>query len=289
MAAKGKTPAREGAPAAPAGGEVVLEARGLSCGYGARAVVEDVSFSVRAGEVLCLLGPNGVGKTTLFRTVLGLLEPVAGSTLVLGRDLREWTERQLARRVAYIAQSHTPAFSYTVEQVVLMGRTPYVSGLGGPGGEDEAIAHDAMERLGIEGLAQRDYTQLSGGEQQLVMIARALAQRPRLLVMDEPCASLDLGNQALLLRQTARLAEEGMAVVMTTHDPNHAFALDGEVLCLGQEGLAASGRAGEVLNGEVMERLYGVPVAVGRVGGEGAAGAVACVPLVRAMREGGAS
>ena len=275
-------PAPAAAPA-PAGAPA-LEARGLACGYGGRAVLSDVSFTLDAGEVLVLLGPNGVGKTTLFKTVLGLLDPLAGEVRIQGRDLREWSENELARQLAYIPQMHESAFAFTVEQVVLMGRTPYVSGFSSPGAQDEEVACEAMERMGISDLAQRDYTELSGGERQMVLIARALAQQPRVLVMDEPCASLDLGNQSLLLTQVARLAREGMAVIMTTHDPNHAFALDGRVLCLGEGGLAAAGRASEVLTSDLMRRMYGVPVAVGRVPfGAGGQSAVACVPIVEGV------
>ena len=261
--------------------DTVLSVQGLACGYGATPVLRDVSFGLSEGGVLTLLGPNGVGKTTLFRTMLGMLSPLAGSVLVKGRPVQQLGEAELAREVAYIAQQHTPAFAFSVEQVVLMGRTPHASALSGPGPQDEAAASRAMQRLGISHLAQRDYTRLSGGERQLVMVARALAQEPALLVMDEPCAGLDLGNQALLLQQVACLAAEGMAVVMTTHDPNHAFMLDGEVLCLGREGLLAHGRAREVLTPALMQRMYGVAVAVGEVHGEkGGASATACVPLV---------
>ena len=263
--------------------DTVLSVQGLACGYGATPVLQGVSFGLSEGNVLTLLGPNGVGKTTLFKTMLGMLSPLAGSVLVKGRPVQQLGEAELAREVAYIAQQHTPAFAFSVEQVVLMGRTPHASALSGPGPQDEAAASRAMERLGISHLAQRDYTRLSGGERQLAMIARALAQEPALLVMDEPCAGLDLGNQALLLQQVARLAAEGMAVVMTTHDPNHAFMLDGEVLCLGREGLLAGGHAREVLSSALMQRMYGVPVAVGEVRhGECGQSATACVPIVDA-------
>ena len=254
----------------------VLEARGLSCGYGGRHVLEDVSFSLAAGQTLCLLGPNGVGKTTLFKTLLGFLKPLAGEVVIEGRPTADWTRKEFACEVAYIPQLHTPSFSYSVHDVVLMGRTPHLSGLSSPSGADEELATAAIERMGIGHLARRDYASLSGGERQMVLIARALAQQPRILVMDEPCASLDFGNQARLLEQILELAAQGIAVVMTTHDPNHAFLLDGDVLCLVRGGLAASGRAREVLTAERMSALYGVRVDVTASD----AGYLGCMPAI---------
>lgn len=268
-------------PGAPA-----LSARGLSCGYGARAVLEGVTFDLAEGQVLVLLGPNGVGKTTLFKTLLGFLAPLAGAVSIQGRDTASWTRKEFARAVAYIPQLHTPSFSFSVHDVVLMGRTPHLSGLSAPSANDEDIADDAIERMGIAHLARRDYASLSGGERQMVLIARALAQRPRIMVMDEPCASLDFGNQARLLEQALDLADEGIALVMTTHDPNHAFLLDGDVLCLGRGGSFTQGPAREVLTAQGMSGLYGVPVAIDEVRApvtdeDGSARAtLACVPLM---------
>ncbi len=256
-----------------------LEARGLACGYGGHAVLRDVDVSLAPGQVLALLGPNGVGKTTLFKTMLGFLPALAGEVLIGGHAAQSLSRREFAREVGYIPQLHAPAFSYSVRDVVLMGRTPHLSGLSSPGAADEEAADAAIERMGIARLSQRDYASLSGGERQMVLIARALAQAPRVLVMDEPCASLDFGNQARLLEQVLEVAAGGMAVVMTTHDPNHAFLLDGDVLCLGAGGVVARGRACEVLTEDLMELLYGVPVAVDRVRSRGVS-SMACVPMV---------
>lgn len=271
--------------------DAVLAAQGLSCGYGHRAVLTDVSFDLVSGQVLCLLGPNGVGKTTLFKTLLGFLHPLSGSVNIQGRDTSEWTRKEFAREVAYIPQMHTPSFSFSVHDVVLMGRTPHLSGFSVPSTEDGEIACSAIERMGIGHLSQRDYASLSGGERQLVLIARALAQEPRILVMDEPCASLDFGNQARLLEQVLDLAEQGIALVMTTHDPNHAFLLDGDVLCLGRGGTVTQGPAREVLTAEGMSGLYGVPVAIDEVrspaqrdGSDEGASSLSCVPLITRKR-----
>lgn len=248
-----------------------LSAHGLACGYGERTVLEGVSFDLAAGQVMAILGSNGVGKTTLFKTLLGFLRPLAGSVFVKGRDTGTWTRREFARQVAYIPQLHTPSFSFSVRDVVLMGRTPHLPGLASPSAADERVADEVIGQLGVAHLARRDYSSLSGGERQMVLIARALAQKPCILVMDEPCASLDFGNQALLLEQVIDLARQGMAVVMTTHDPNHALLLGSDVLCLGQDGFLTQGRAREVLDAPLLSALYGVPVAMGG----------ACVPLLR--------
>lgn len=256
-----------------------LEARGLSCGYGGRVVLSDVDVQLVPGQVLALLGPNGVGKTTLFKTMLGFLPAQAGEVLIAGRLAKMLSRREFAREVGYIPQLHAPAFSYSVRDVVLMGRTSHLLGLSSPGPHDVEAADAAIERMGIARLSNRDYASLSGGERQMVLIARALAQSPRVLVMDEPCASLDFGNQARLLEQVLQVAADGMAVVMTTHDPNHAFLLDGDVLCLGRGGVAARGRAREVLTEDLMEELYGVPVAVDRVTSRGVS-SMACMPMV---------
>lgn len=290
----GRARAAENAPVGSAGAFPVLSARELSCGYGAHAVLSNVSFDLAAGQALVLLGPNGVGKTTLFKTLLGFLRPLGGSVDIQGRDTTAWTRREFAREVAYIPQLHTPSFSFSVHDVVLMGRTPHLSGLSAPSRGDEAVAEAAIERMGIAHLGRRDYASLSGGERQMVLIARALAQEPRILVMDEPCASLDFGNQARLLDQVLDLAGQGMAIVMTTHDPNHAFLLDGDVLCLGRGGTTTQGRACEVLTAERMSRLYSVPVAIDEV--RGPAGddgrcptSLSCVPLVGGKRKTGGS
>ncbi len=259
--------------------DFALEARALSCGYGTRAVLSGVDVSLASGQVLALLGPNGVGKTTLFKTMLGFLPALSGDVLIGGKPASSLSRREFAREVGYIPQLHAPAFSYSVLDVVLMGRTPHLSGLSSPGANDVRAADEAIERMGIAHLACRDYASLSGGERQMVLIARALAQAPRVLVMDEPCASLDFGNQARLLEQVLEVAAGGMAVIMTTHDPNHAFLLDGDVLCLGSGGVAARGRARDVLTEDLMESLYGVPVAVDCVQSRGVS-SMACMPMI---------
>ena len=232
----------------------------LQFAYRARPVLQGVSFSAENGCLLAVLGPNGAGKTTLFRCILGLLSRYRGRILVDGMDARALSARELARRVAYIPQVHGQAFSYSVLEMVLMGMTYGISPLAAPKEKEAAAARAALARLGIEHLARVPFSQLSGGEQQLVLIARALAQAARTLVMDEPTASLDYGNQARVLEHARTLAREGYAVVLSTHNPQHALTYADVALALLDGRVAAYGPPAEVLDAALLYRLYGVRV-----------------------------
>jgi iron complex transport system ATP-binding protein len=240
---------------------VRLEARDLAFGHPGRTLARDVSFALDAGQALAVLGPNGGGKTTLFRTLLGLLPGHGGEVLLDGRPLQAWDRRSLARSLGYVPQQHAGYFNFTVREVVLMGRTAHVGLFATPNATDRAVAAEAIDALGIAPLADRVYTRISGGERQLALIARALAQGPRLLVMDEPTASLDFGNQTLVLRRIRELAQRGIGVLFSTHDPDQAFACADRVLLL-RDGVLALGTPEEVIRTETLERLYGVHVDV---------------------------
>ncbi len=256
---------------------MILEVRDLVFGYGARAVGSGVSFSVGGGEALCLLGPNGGGKTTLFKTILGLLRPLAGSVHLDGTDLSELPRREVAKKIAYVPQAHAAFFPFTVREVVLMGRASRLPAFASPGPADRAAAERALATLGIGHLAERIYTEISGGERQLALIARALAGEPRLLVMDEPTASLDFGNQARVLAQVRRLSEAGIAVVLSTHDPGHAFLCADRVALLHGGRLVALGPPTGTVTPEHLRLLYGVEVAVVPLPGQGR---TICTPLI---------
>ena len=210
----------------------MLEAQGVGFHYHrGRIVLRDISFTLPAGRVMCLLGPNGTGKTTLLRCLLGLLRPDEGRFLWDGRDLSALTRRARARLMAYVPQSSALTFPYEVQEVVLMGRVAHL-GLGNaPGREDRRKAALAMERLEIGHLRGHVFQHLSGGERQMVLMARALAQEARLLVLDEPTANLDFGNQVRALGTIRGLARQGYAVLMTSHSPDHAF-LEPETMCV---------------------------------------------------------
>jgi iron complex transport system ATP-binding protein len=255
---------------------VMLEARGLGYGYPRRAVGRDLDLQVGAGEVLAVLGPNGGGKTTLFRTLLGLLAPQAGAVLLDGQALEAMPRGEIARRAGYVPQGHAPQFAFTVREAVLMGRTSHIGLFAAPGAADREAAERAIQALGIGDLAERAVTELSGGERQLAMIARALAQGARALVLDEPTASLDFGNQVRVLREIRRLAGEGYGVVFSTHDPGQAFLAASRVLLLAQGGARRLGTPGEVITAENLRQVYGVEVRV-----EAIDGLRACVPVIR--------
>ncbi|MBQ7886573.1 MAG: ABC transporter ATP-binding protein [Clostridia bacterium] len=238
-----------------------LSVRNLSFSYGDHQVLDDVSFDLEKGEFLSVLGPNGVGKSTLFRCILGLLDRYQGSITSDGMDLRTMPRREMARRIAYIPQINRPVFGYTVLNTVLMGTTRQVSVFSQPKAEQIAQAVSALERVGAAHLIERDFTQLSGGEQQLVLVARAIAQQADILVMDEPTSALDYGNQLRVLQLVRELAGEGYAVLLSTHNPQHALTFASRILALSGGRVAALGRPDEVLTRELISRLYDVNAA----------------------------
>ena len=239
---------------------MILEARQLAIGYGDRAIGRGLDVAVGPGEVLALLGPNGGGKTTLLTTLLGLIPPLAGEVLIAGRRLSELALKDRAKVLAYVPQVHAGTFAFTVEDVVLMGRTAHGGILGRPSERDREIAAAAIARLGITALAGRPYTLISGGERQLALIARALAQEPRLVVLDEPTASLDFGNQGIVMAEIRRLAETGLAVVFSTHDPNHALRHADRAMLIRGGQCVASGQSADVISRDALQALYGCRV-----------------------------
>ena len=237
-----------------------LSARGLAYGYPARLIGRDIALELRAGEVLALLGPNGHGKTTLLKTLLGLL-PAQGGTLSLeGRPLAALSLAERARLMGYVPQAHAGTFAFSVFEVVLMGRSAHGGMFGKPSARDREVAQAMIARLGIAALAHRPYTQISGGERQLVLIARALAQEPRFVILDEPTASLDFGNQGKVMAEIGRLAEEGLGVLFTTHDPNQALRHAARAVLLRDGEAIATGATAELLTPERLEALYGVRI-----------------------------
>ena len=236
-----------------------LDVKGLSFAYGDRTVLKNISFDLKPGEFLSVLGPNGVGKSTLFRCVLNLLD-YKGSITMGGAELKTMSRREMSRRIAYIPQINRPAFGYTVLDTVLMGTTRQLSMFAQPGKKQVDQAVQALERVGAAYLKERDFTHLSGGEQQLVLVARALAQRAEILVMDEPTSALDFGNQLRVLELVRQLAREGYSVLLSTHNPQHALTFANRILALADGEVAALGDAGEVLTADLVRRLYHVNV-----------------------------
>ncbi len=234
----------------------------LSFSYGKREVLSDVSFIAQAGELLAVLGPNGVGKSTLFQCILGLLLHYSGDITVDGKNTKKMDIQELAKCIAYIPQSHVPVFNYSVFDIVLMGTSAQVSSVNTPGKKQMALAESAIDRLGITHLRQRGYMQISGGERQLVLIARALAQNAKILIMDEPTSSLDYGNQIRILSQIKKLTTEGYTVIQSTHNPDQAFLFADKVLALLDGRVVKHGTPYEVISDDLIKTLYNVDVEV---------------------------
>jgi len=245
----------------------VLAVHDLAFGFGDRRVGEGVSFGLARGEALAVLGGNGAGKTTLFRTLLGLLPAQNGTIEVDGVPLSRLKPHERARRLAYVPQQQVPAFGFTVEDAVLMGRASHLALLARPSAVDREAAHDALARLGIAALAERPVTELSGGERQLVAVARALAQRAATLILDEPTASLDFGNRARVLSEIDRLRGSGLAIAFSTHEPDHAIAHADRALLLAEGRMLAFDRVDRALTAANVERLYRIRVRMLDAGG----------------------
>jgi len=235
----------------------LLAVDNISFGYSSSSdLLKSLSFAVNKGDVVCLLGPNGAGKTTLLRCLLGILKTRTGSVRVKGRKIGAIPARELAGYMAYVPQATTMVFPHRVLDMVVMGRTPHIGFTAGPSDDDLAIATEALAKLGIVHLADCLFSQISGGERQLALIARALTQRAELLIMDEPTSSLDYGNQVRILQVIDNLAEQGYSIIMTSHFPNHAFLLCNKVLIMKNGTITAFGSPDEVVTDSILSELY---------------------------------
>jgi len=225
-------------------------------------ILKRIEFKASPQEVTVILGPNGSGKTTLFKCILGLWEARKGEVFINGRSIRTMGRGEVAKNVAIVPQDHEPPFPYSVFDVVLLGRIAHVGLLSSPSRRDKEAARGALEALGIERLADRPYTKISGGERQLVLIARCLAQEAPVMLLDEPTAHLDFRNQVMVLTKVKSIAKEkGLVVLMTLHDPNLALLFSDQVLLLNGGEVVARGGPKEVITEENIRRVYGLDVA----------------------------
>ncbi len=242
----------------------LIEVMGLGAAYAgaAKPILQDQTWSIQKGEILTILGPNGAGKSTLLKCLSALLRPSHGQVRIGGDDVQLLSHRERARRLALVSQSEQTAFALSVHEIVLTGRAAHLDLFERPGAQDHQLASDAIATMGIAHLAQRSFSELSGGERQLARIARALVQQSTVLLLDEPTAHLDMANQIQVLKAVMQLLKQGCTVIMTSHDPAHALLCEGKALLLGKEGTHAFGRAAEVLSDERLSSLYGVPLSL---------------------------
>lgn len=235
----------------------MLEVKKLAFAYGATEVFRDISLQIGAGKLCALFGPNGSGKTTLFKCCLNFLVPKSGEVWIGGQHTRLLKVSEMAKLVAYVPQEHKAPFPYSVKEVVLMGRNPHLNGLFSSRSQEWAKVMEALERLGITGLADKPYNELSGGQRQLVLIARALAQDTQLLLLDEPASSLDFKNQLLIWEVLRKIAGQGRSVLVCTHDPNHVLWFCEQAIVLGNGRCIAQGAPKQALAPAVLEQIYG--------------------------------
>lgn len=239
---------------------MILQVQNLSFRYSknVKPTFHDVNFQLEKGEILTILGANGAGKSTLLNCLANLLEPYSGKILVNGMSVHELGLKKAAQLIGYVPQNHTPVYDYTVRDFIVMGRAPHLGMLEKPSKEDYAIVDEVIEELGIEKLASKAYTQISGGERQQALIGRAIAQQPEIIMFDEPTNHLDYGNQLRMVHKIKNLSQKGYTVIMTTHMPDHAMMIGGKTAVLNRDGTLKVGKTEEVITEERLEELYQV-------------------------------
>lgn len=234
----------------------------VTIGYENKPIIENLSFDCNAGESLCLLGPNGIGKTTLFRTLLKFIKPLAGEISVDGRNISELKQKEIATMFSYVPQAKNYSYQYTVEELVMMGRAVYIPKFGSPTEKDRDKCFEALEKLDIKHMANLNYSELSGGEQQIVLIARALAQEADFIIMDEPASNLDFANQRKLLTVIKNMKSLNKGIIIASHNPDHAFACCDKALLVAKDKTYKIGLVKEIITSENLTSSFGVEIKV---------------------------
>jgi len=237
-----------------------VEVKNLSFKYSQRPILENVSFTACKGQITSLLGANGAGKSTLFKCVLGLFKHYSGEIIIDDKNLKNLNQHELSRMIAYVPQSSYPSFNYSVFEMVLMGTSSFSLAWESPGLNQKLAAEKALKDLGIYYLKDRDYQNLSGGERQLVLIARAIAQDTKVLILDEITANLDYGNQLEVLEKVKNLALKGLTVILSTHNPEQAFMFSDRIIALQDKKVIANGDPKMIMNCELIKKMYKVDV-----------------------------
>ncbi|WP_300673352.1 ABC transporter ATP-binding protein [Desulfoluna sp.] len=247
----------------------MLHVDALNCSYGSReeSILDGITFHVGRGSLCGLFGPNGSGKSTLFRCCLKLLTFQEGRVMMKGKSIHKMGIREMAKTVAYVPQDHKPPFPYLVREVVLMGRTPHMNGLFGVTRQEKEKAEEALALLSMEHLADKTYNSLSGGQRQMVLMARAIAQETEIMFLDEPTSALDFSNQIKIWNTIRKIADSGVTILACTHDPNHVSWFCDEVVVLGDRKVVAKGKPEQVITRETLNLIYSDMCDVGRLNG----------------------
>lgn len=242
---------------------MLLQVKNAKFSYdGKKNVFENISFSVKEGEIFCILGPNGSGKSTLLKCIDNLLRLNSGSVSLDEKELISMGRKELATYIGFLPQLHVSTFPFNVTEVAVMGRAPHLSVASSPSVEDYALAEANLKMLGIGHLADKPYTNISGGERQLTLIAMVLTQQPRFLLLDEPTSHLDFGNQLRMLNLIQTLSQKGFSIILTTHFPDHAFHLSSTVAMMNEGTFVAQGNADEIITEKNLKKIYGIDVQV---------------------------
>jgi iron complex transport system ATP-binding protein len=235
---------------------------------GTAPVMQDFNLEIEMGTITAILGPNGAGKTTLLHLALGWLHPHAGLVKLFEKPLKKYTRRELGQWMGLVPQNESTPFEYSLLEYVLLGRTPYLLPLEMPTEEDLSIAAEKLDQVGLSELKERSMPSLSGGERQLVLLARALAQQPKILLLDEPTSHLDLSNKGKLVRILRDLQEQGVTIILSTHEPDVASALATHLVLMRKGEILKTGRTEEVMTSSLLSELYRMPIEVKMLDGK---------------------
>ena len=244
-----------------------IRVENLSFAYKKELILDDVNFDIGKDTLLCVLGKNGAGKSTLFKCMLGVLKPKKGNIFTDGISVSKLSSKEISRKIAYIPQVHTPHFNYTVIDVVIMGMASKIGRFSVPKEEDYAKAMEILEYLNISDLAGRGYLDISGGERQLVLIARAMLQDAKILIMDEPTSNLDYGNQIRVMQKIQKLSKEGYIVILSTHNPQHSLIFCDKALILKNGKVISYGDTKDTVKADVLKKIYKIDIDIKEVDG----------------------
>ncbi len=237
-----------------------LKVKNLTFGYSDKIILENITFEIKEGDFVCLLGKNGVGKSTLFKLLLGFLKKNSGNIFIDETPLENLNRKALAREIAYIPQYSSSAFNYSVFDTVLMGTTCRLDTFGSPKAKEKKIAYESLKKFNIEHLSHKYCDSISGGERQLVVLARAIAQGSKILILDEPTANLDYGNQVRVMKTISQLKEQGYSIILSTHNPEQAMWFSDKVMFLDDKKIIAYGKTDDVITSNLLNKIYGIEI-----------------------------